>query len=42
MNCFEDENDYCPIEYNSYDLYDLRCLALTYLIDFEDLEINAY
>ena len=38
MNCSEDENDYCQTE---YDLYDLTCLALTYLVDVEDLDINA-
>ena len=38
MNYSEDENDYRQYE---YDNYELTCLCLTYLIDLEDLDINA-
>ena len=38
MNYCDDDSDDLHFV---YDQYDLACLALTYLIDVEDLDINA-
>lgn len=38
MNFSDEDNDSLL---NDYDLYDLACLALTYLVEVEDLDINA-